>query len=193
MTDASWKSRFRHYTGLEKCEGRLEQLLGDFQMTTCRDVLATQGLLPAKAHERRAAGFRGDADAPWTGPTGPQTMRPGTPTPSPIPATRSTTAAHSTMRSSEAFGKPSHGLIATDGAGRSSGVLPLIRQKSLLFGDRLVSLPYANHGGPLADARRSRGLFEAAARLGETWAAAGSRCATTRRASSTGRCTPTRC
>jgi serine/alanine adding enzyme len=27
----------------------------------------------------------------------------------------------------------------------------LIRQKSVLFGDRLVSLPYANHGGPLAD------------------------------------------
>ena len=47
MTDASWKSRFRHYTGLERCEARLEQLLTDFRMTTCRDVLTEQGLLPA--------------------------------------------------------------------------------------------------------------------------------------------------
>ena len=51
----------------------------------------------------------------------------------------------------EAFGKPSHGLVAENGAGRIVGVLPLIRQKSWLFGDRLVSLPYTNHGGPLAD------------------------------------------
>lgn len=46
MNNASWKSRFRHYTGLERCEGRLERLLGDFQMTTCRDVLAGLELLP---------------------------------------------------------------------------------------------------------------------------------------------------
>ena len=49
MNDASWKSRFRHYTGLEKCEGRLERLLGDFRMTTCREVLAERGLLKAAA------------------------------------------------------------------------------------------------------------------------------------------------
>jgi FemAB-related protein (PEP-CTERM system-associated) len=71
----------------------------------------------------------------------------------------------------EAFGKPSHGLIAEDEAGRIVGVLPLIRQKSGLFGDRLVSLPYANHGGPLASTPEiARGLFDAAvgeaARLG---------------------------
>ncbi len=51
----------------------------------------------------------------------------------------------------EAFGKPSVGLVATDPTGRLVGVLPLIRQRSRLFGDRLVSMPYANHGGPLAD------------------------------------------
>ena len=50
-----------------------------------------------------------------------------------------------------AFGKASHGLVAEDGAGCIVGVLPLVRQRSRLFGDRLVSLPYANHGGPLAD------------------------------------------
>jgi FemAB-related protein (PEP-CTERM system-associated) len=31
------------------------------------------------------------------------------------------------------------------------GALPLIRQNSLLFGDRLVSLPFVNYGGPLAE------------------------------------------
>lgn len=31
------------------------------------------------------------------------------------------------------------------------GVLPLVRQKSLLFGDYLVSLPFLNYGGILAD------------------------------------------
>ena len=63
----------------------------------------------------------------------------------------------------EAFGKPSHGLVAENGAGRIVGVLPLIRQKSWLFGDRLVSLPYANHGGPLVDAPGvALALFEAA-------------------------------
>ncbi len=63
----------------------------------------------------------------------------------------------------EAFGKPSHGLIAEDEAGKIVGVLPLIRQKSWLFGDRLVSLPYANHGGPLAESPEiARALFDAA-------------------------------
>ena len=64
----------------------------------------------------------------------------------------------------EAFGKPSHGLVAENGDGRIVGVLPLIRQKSWLFGDRLVSLPYANHGGPLADSpAAAKALFGAAA------------------------------
>jgi polysaccharide deacetylase family protein (PEP-CTERM system associated) len=49
MSDVSWKSRFRHYTGLERCEGRLEQLLGDFELATCREVLTDRGLLPARA------------------------------------------------------------------------------------------------------------------------------------------------
>lgn len=32
--DASWFSRFRHYTNLDKCYGRLERLLGDFRFGT---------------------------------------------------------------------------------------------------------------------------------------------------------------
>ena len=38
-------SRFRHYTNLAKCEGRLRQLLGDFRFTTMRNVLRARGLL----------------------------------------------------------------------------------------------------------------------------------------------------
>ena len=38
-------SRFRHYTNLSKCEGRLRRLLGDFRFTTMRNVLRARGLL----------------------------------------------------------------------------------------------------------------------------------------------------
>jgi polysaccharide deacetylase family protein (PEP-CTERM system associated) len=42
---ASWLSRFRHYTNLEKCEERLRRLLGEFQFGTAKDGLAQLGLL----------------------------------------------------------------------------------------------------------------------------------------------------
>ena len=32
--NASWFSRFRHYTNLDKCHGRLERLLQDFRFGT---------------------------------------------------------------------------------------------------------------------------------------------------------------
>ncbi|NGX17081.1 FemAB family XrtA/PEP-CTERM system-associated protein [Wenzhouxiangella sp. XN24] len=66
----------------------------------------------------------------------------------------------------EAFGAPSHGLIAENECGDIVGLMPLIRQRSRLFGDRLVSLPYANHGGPLAeDPSVALELFNAAGAL----------------------------
>src|SRR5690606_14841523 len=37
--NASWLSRFRHYTNLEVCEDRLRRLLRDFSFTTVREVL----------------------------------------------------------------------------------------------------------------------------------------------------------
>jgi polysaccharide deacetylase family protein (PEP-CTERM system associated) len=40
----SWFSRFRHYNNLDKCYGRLERLLQDFEFATAREVLATQQL-----------------------------------------------------------------------------------------------------------------------------------------------------
>jgi polysaccharide deacetylase family protein (PEP-CTERM system associated) len=46
--ETNWRSRFRHYNNLDKCEDRLRRLLDDFHMTTCREVLAAQGLLPAQ-------------------------------------------------------------------------------------------------------------------------------------------------
>ena len=44
---ASWLSRFRHYTNLEKCEERLRRLLGEFRFGTAKDGLAQLGLLSA--------------------------------------------------------------------------------------------------------------------------------------------------
>lgn len=42
---ASWLSRFRHYTNLDKTEPRLRRLLTEFPCTTARNVLADLGLL----------------------------------------------------------------------------------------------------------------------------------------------------
>jgi serine/alanine adding enzyme len=51
-----------------------------------------------------------------------------------------------------AFGRECHYLAAREARdGRVVGVLPLIRQRSLVFGDYLVSLPYFNYGGVVAD------------------------------------------
>ena len=42
-------------------------------------------------------------------------------------------------------------LEARDGEGRIVGILPLIHMRSLLFGKFIVSMPFFNYGGPLAD------------------------------------------
>jgi len=47
--DVGWRSRFRHYNNLRKCEARLGQLLNDFRFTTVRHVLEEQGLLKSAA------------------------------------------------------------------------------------------------------------------------------------------------
>ena len=44
---ASWKSRLRHYTNLDRCEARLRRLIGEFRFGRVRDVLANAALLPA--------------------------------------------------------------------------------------------------------------------------------------------------
>jgi polysaccharide deacetylase family protein (PEP-CTERM system associated) len=40
-----WRSRFRHYTNLERCESRLKCLLTDFAFAPMADVLGMHGLL----------------------------------------------------------------------------------------------------------------------------------------------------
>ena len=40
-----WLSRFRHYTNLHRCEGRLRRLLDEFSFGTMREVLTARGLL----------------------------------------------------------------------------------------------------------------------------------------------------
>jgi polysaccharide deacetylase family protein (PEP-CTERM system associated) len=41
FNNASWLSRFRHYTNLEKCEARLNQLIDDFDFSTLTDSLTS--------------------------------------------------------------------------------------------------------------------------------------------------------
>ncbi len=60
------------------------------------------------------------------------------------------------------FGHRTHFLYAERG-GRIVGVLPLARQKSLLFGDALISLPFCVYGGAAADDRAATDALLAAA------------------------------
>ena len=73
----------------------------------------------------------------------------------------------------KSFGHESIYLMARSGSGELCGVLPLVRLKSLLFGNFLVSLPFFNYGGLLwRDASARSALIEAAdALLAETGAA----------------------
>ena len=56
-------------------------------------------------------------------------------------------------------------LASRDG-GSLSGVLPLIRVRSALFGHFLVSMPFVNYGGPLGTPDSVRALVAEAVRLG---------------------------
>jgi len=51
----------------------------------------------------------------------------------------------------EVFGHESIYLIAEDDSGAWRGVLPLVRVRSLLTGQHLISVPYLNDGGPLGE------------------------------------------
>jgi FemAB-related protein (PEP-CTERM system-associated) len=59
---------------------------------------------------------------------------------------------------SEAFGHPSYALEAV-ADGQTRGFLPLMFVRSLLFGRYLVSLPYLNSNGVLADDEDARGAL----------------------------------
>jgi FemAB-related protein (PEP-CTERM system-associated) len=69
----------------------------------------------------------------------------------------------------DALGHDSHYLIARDEAGAWEGVLPLVRVRSRIFGDYLLSMPFLNDGGPLgngvAQARLAAHALEMARRF----------------------------
>lgn len=48
------------------------------------------------------------------------------------------------------FGHENYYLYATNERAEIVGILPLIRLKSILFGDFMISMPYFNYGGPIA-------------------------------------------
>jgi serine/alanine adding enzyme len=50
----------------------------------------------------------------------------------------------------ETYGHRTHYLLAEDGS-KMVGLLPLVQVKSCLFGNNLVSMPFLNYGGILAD------------------------------------------
>lgn len=55
--------------------------------------------------------------------------------------------------------------VSRDAGGGITGVLPLVRVRSRLFGDYLVSMPFLNYGGPLGDPGATTALAEDAAGL----------------------------
>jgi serine/alanine adding enzyme len=61
------------------------------------------------------------------------------------------------------FGHETYYLAARTPGGAISGILPLVRLRSFLFGDFLVSLPYFNYGGVVAGSAAARdALLDAA-------------------------------
>ena len=65
------------------------------------------------------------------------------------------------------FGHSGYYFSARDNTGHITGVLPLIRLRSRLFGDFMVSMPYFNYGGAVADHPLiEQRLMEAAAQQG---------------------------
>jgi len=62
------------------------------------------------------------------------------------------------------FGHEGHYFAARDRGGNIVGILPLVRLSSRLFGDFMVSMPYFNYGGAIADHPEiEQRLMEAAA------------------------------
>jgi len=72
----------------------------------------------------------------------------------------------------EAYGLEPHGLVARDGSGRIRGVLPLVRMRGLRGAVELVSMPFLDTGGPLAeDPEAAKALLDAALALARERAA----------------------
>ena len=59
---------------------------------------------------------------------------------------------------SDVLGHEAPYLVAADPSGAWRGALPLVRVRSRLFGDYLVSLPFLNSGGPVGDPEAAEAL-----------------------------------
>lgn len=69
----------------------------------------------------------------------------------------------------ECFGHRTAYLAAVDG-GRFVGVFPMVRLKSLLFGNVACSMPFVNYGGPAGESEDVEdALLEAAAAVADEW------------------------
>jgi serine/alanine adding enzyme len=70
----------------------------------------------------------------------------------------------------EALGHETHWMVARKANDAPEAILPLVRVRSRLFGDYLVSMPFLNYGGPVGSAEGRQALAEwaaeEAARLG---------------------------
>lgn len=67
-----------------------------------------------------------------------------------------------------AMAHETHYLAARDTEGGLAGVLPLVRVRSPLFGDYLVSMPFLNYGGPLGSEAAVGALAATAAELADS-------------------------
>jgi serine/alanine adding enzyme len=68
----------------------------------------------------------------------------------------------------EVFGHGAYFIEARDSTGELVGILPLVLQKSLLFGNFMTSMPFFNYGGALADtAEVTMALMECARSLAQ--------------------------
>jgi serine/alanine adding enzyme len=64
----------------------------------------------------------------------------------------------------DALGHESRWWVARNDSGDVEGLLPLVRVRSRLFGDYLVSMPFLNYGGPVGTPAARRALAEHAGR-----------------------------
>ena len=68
---------------------------------------------------------------------------------------------------SETFGHDSHHWVVRGQDGVIQGLLPLVRLKSRLFGNNLISMPFLNYGGPIGSYEARRALADEAVRFGK--------------------------
>lgn len=67
------------------------------------------------------------------------------------------------------FGHQCLQLATRNARGELTGILPLVRVRSLLFGQYLISMPFLNYGGPLGERGAVRALAEHASQLAALW------------------------